>query len=52
MSSRLEFHEVEGGKTRIELRAAPFPEGTDDVRGGWESSFTKLDALLAAPGLP
>lgn len=48
VSSRLEFHEAEGGKTRIELRAGPFPEGTDDVRGGWESSFTKLDALLAA----
>ena len=48
MTSRLEFHEMEGGKTRLELRAGPFPDGTADVRGGWESSFTKLDALLKA----
>jgi uncharacterized protein YndB with AHSA1/START domain len=48
MTSRLEFHELEGGKTRLELRAGPFREGTSDVRGGWESSFTKLDALLKA----
>jgi uncharacterized protein YndB with AHSA1/START domain len=41
-------YSVPRGKTRLELRAGPFLEGTDDVRGGWESSFTKLDALLKA----
>jgi uncharacterized protein YndB with AHSA1/START domain len=45
---RLEFHEEGNGKTRLELRQGPFPAGQvgPDTRGGWESSFTKLDALL------
>ncbi len=44
---RLEFQEEPGGKTRLELRQGPFAEqmGKDTVLG-WESSFTKLDALL------
>lgn len=49
VTSRLEFHDEEGGKTRIVLRAGPFPgQDADGARAGWESSFTKLDALLKA----
>jgi uncharacterized protein YndB with AHSA1/START domain len=45
---RLEFHEEGNGKTRLELRQGPFADGQlgADTRGGWESSFTKLHALL------
>jgi uncharacterized protein YndB with AHSA1/START domain len=45
---RLEFHDEGAGKTRLELRQGPFPAGQlgPDTRSGWESSFTKLDALL------
>jgi uncharacterized protein YndB with AHSA1/START domain len=46
---RLEFHDEGGGKTRLELRQGPFArEIGDQTKDGWESSFTKLDALLAA----
>jgi uncharacterized protein YndB with AHSA1/START domain len=48
-SLRLEFHDEGGGKTRIVLRQGPYsPEIKSNARVGWESSFTKLDALLAA----
>jgi uncharacterized protein YndB with AHSA1/START domain len=50
MHLRLEFHDEGNGKTRLELRQGPFPAdqvGTDTGKG-WESSFTKLDALLHA----
>jgi uncharacterized protein YndB with AHSA1/START domain len=45
---RLEFHDEGHGKTRLELRQGPFTDGQlgTDTRSGWESSFTKLDALL------
>ena len=45
---RLEFHHEGDGKTRLELRQGPFADGQlgADTRSGWESSFTKLDALL------
>jgi uncharacterized protein YndB with AHSA1/START domain len=45
---RLEFHHEGDGKTRLELRQGPFGTGQlgADTRAGWESSFTKLDALL------
>jgi uncharacterized protein YndB with AHSA1/START domain len=44
---RLEFHDEGAGKTRLELRQGPFPrEIGDQTKSGWESSFTKLDALL------
>ncbi len=45
---RLEFHDEGNGKTRLELRQGPFAAGQlgPDTRTGWESSFTKLDALL------
>jgi uncharacterized protein YndB with AHSA1/START domain len=45
---RLEFHDEGNDKCRLELRQGPF--ATDqlgaDTASGWESSFTKLDALL------
>lgn len=44
---RLEFHDEGDGKTRLELRQGPFErEIGDQTKAGWESSFTKLDALL------
>jgi uncharacterized protein YndB with AHSA1/START domain len=48
MHIRLEFHEV-AGKTRLVLHQGPFmPHVATGARAGWTSSFTKLDALLAA----
>jgi uncharacterized protein YndB with AHSA1/START domain len=45
---RLEFHD-ENGKTRLELRQGPYsPDWESGAREGWGSSFSKLDALLAA----
>jgi uncharacterized protein YndB with AHSA1/START domain len=44
---RLEFHDEPGGRTLLELRQGPFTdEMAGQARKGWESSFTKLDALL------
>jgi uncharacterized protein YndB with AHSA1/START domain len=44
---RLEFHDDEGG-ARVELRQGPFGDQLRaDSIAGWNSSFTKLDALLA-----
>jgi len=45
---RLEFHGEGSAKTRLELSQGPFAGGQlgTDTRAGWESSFTKLDALL------
>jgi uncharacterized protein YndB with AHSA1/START domain len=45
---RLEFHDEGNCKTRLELRQGPFPVSQlgKDTGSGWESSFTKLDALL------
>jgi uncharacterized protein YndB with AHSA1/START domain len=49
MYARLEFHDEEGGKTRLVLRQGPYTEQMEGMaRGGWNSSFTKLDALLAS----
>lgn len=48
MVLRLEFHEEPGGRTRLELRQGPYPEPLEeDARAGWNSSFGKLDHLLA-----
>jgi uncharacterized protein YndB with AHSA1/START domain len=48
MTARFEFHD-EDGKTRLVLRQGPYTEEVEQMaRQGWESSFTKLDALLAA----
>jgi uncharacterized protein YndB with AHSA1/START domain len=48
VSMTVTFEDV-GGKTRLTLRQGPFPsrDWTDQTHEGWESSFTKLDALLA-----
>jgi uncharacterized protein YndB with AHSA1/START domain len=44
---RLEFYDEGAGKTRLELQQGPFEkEMGEQTRAGWESSFTKLDALL------
>jgi uncharacterized protein YndB with AHSA1/START domain len=48
MRMRLEFHDEEGGRTRLVLRQGPLPvEVMDMAREGWLSSFTKLDQALA-----
>ncbi len=48
MYLRLEFHDEDDGKTRLELRQGPYSaEMEGNAREGWGSSFTKLDALLA-----
>jgi len=49
LTLRLEFHDEPGGKTRLELRQGPFSHQLEEnSRGGWNSSFGKLDDLLAA----
>lgn len=49
MRIRLEFHDEDGGRTRLVLRQSPLPvEVMDMAREGWLSSFTKLDKELAA----
>jgi uncharacterized protein YndB with AHSA1/START domain len=48
MQLRIEFHN-EDGKTRLVIRQSPYTSEMEDMaRAGWTSSFTKLDALLAA----
>jgi uncharacterized protein YndB with AHSA1/START domain len=48
MQARIEFHDEGGGKTRLVLRQGPFSEQMEGMaREGWNSSFAKLDALLA-----
>ncbi|GIG64147.1 SRPBCC family protein [Phytomonospora endophytica] len=48
MTMKVEFADAEGG-TRITITQGPFtPEMVEMTRAGWESSFTKLDALLKA----
>ncbi len=49
MTLRLEFYDEPGGKTRLELRQGPFSHELEEgSREGWNSSFGKLDDLLAA----
>jgi uncharacterized protein YndB with AHSA1/START domain len=48
MHIRLEFHEIDG-KTRLVLHQGPYSTHmAAGARDGWNSSFTKLDALLTA----
>lgn len=48
MRLRLEFHD-QNGKTRLVLRQGPYTTETEGMaQEGWVTSFTKLDALLAA----
>ena len=49
MRLRLEFHDEPDGRTRLVLTQGPFPaEVEGNARVGWNSSFTKLEKLLAA----
>jgi uncharacterized protein YndB with AHSA1/START domain len=44
---RLEFHQEDGGKTRLDLREGPFAsERAEAARTGWDDSFVGLDSLL------
>jgi uncharacterized protein YndB with AHSA1/START domain len=48
LRARFEFHDAGEGKTRLVITQGPFPSDMEGMaRQGWESSFTKLDALLA-----
>lgn len=48
LSLRVDFHD-HGDKTRVTLHQGPFtPEFRDMTDAGWEESFVKMDALLAA----
>ncbi|MEV7628186.1 SRPBCC domain-containing protein [Actinoplanes sp. NPDC089786] len=43
----VEFHDEEGGRTRVVLIQGPYPDDVEGMaREGWSSSFTKLDKLL------
>lgn len=45
---RIELHD-ENGKTRLVLHQGPYKDDfVGNARDGWNSSFTKLDTLLAA----
>jgi len=49
MRIRLEFHDEQGGRTRLVLTQGPFTEEWESgAREGWNGSFTKLDKLLCA----
>jgi uncharacterized protein YndB with AHSA1/START domain len=46
---RLEFHELPGGRSRLVVEQGPHTQFMIGMaEQGWGSSFTKLDALLAA----
>jgi uncharacterized protein YndB with AHSA1/START domain len=48
MRIRIEFHDEEGGRTRLVLTQGPYdPEIEGMARAGWTSSFAKLDKVLA-----
>ena len=48
MTARFEFHDEGDGRTRLVITQGPYSEDIEAMaREGWESSFTKLDALLA-----
>jgi uncharacterized protein YndB with AHSA1/START domain len=48
MQIRFEFHDQGDGTTRLELRQSPYTAKLREMASmGWESSFTKLDKLLA-----
>lgn len=49
MTLRIELHDEGDGQTRLELRQGPYTAQIEaNARIGWESSFTRLDALLKA----
>jgi uncharacterized protein YndB with AHSA1/START domain len=49
LTLRLEFHDEGEGRTRLVLRQGPYTREMEGMaREGWNSSFGKLDKLLAA----
>lgn len=49
MNLRLEFHDHGEGQTRLVIEQGPYSqEWSGNANAGWHSSFTKLEALLAA----
>lgn len=49
MYMRLEFHDADSGRTRLVIQQGPYTAEMEPMaRAGWESSFTKLEPLLAA----
>ena len=49
MTMRIELRDTEDGRTHLVLTQGPFTAEVEGMaREGWISSFTKLDALLAA----
>lgn len=50
LTLRLEFYPEAHGSTRLVIRQGPYPEELEILaREGWDTSFTKLDDLLAQP---
>ena len=48
-SLRLEFHDLGGGRSKLVVEQGPYTQFMEGMAGmGWQSSFTKLDAVLAA----
>jgi uncharacterized protein YndB with AHSA1/START domain len=48
MHIRFEFYEATAGRTRLVITQGPYTRDFEGMaRAGWESSFTKLDALLS-----
>jgi uncharacterized protein YndB with AHSA1/START domain len=48
MHVRMEFHDEGEGRTRLVVHQGPYTSEVEKMaREGWESSFTKLDTLLA-----
>lgn len=48
MRMRIEFHDEEGGRTRLVLTQGPYDPAVEGMaRAGWAGSFDKLDRLLA-----
>jgi len=48
MRMRIEFHDEPDGRTRLVITQGPYtPEMVEMAREGWNSSFTKLDKILA-----
>jgi uncharacterized protein YndB with AHSA1/START domain len=46
--TRVELHDLGGGRTRMELIDGLYPEGFGHAEMGWNSSFDRLAAMLTA----
>lgn len=48
MTMRIEFQDVGDGRTRLVIQQGPYAAAMEPMaKDGWDSSFTKLDALLS-----